>query len=140
MCMLLSVLMLLQNQRQQQGSQGPTYLPSLSRMAQKASPLVPSSPSNPSKLMPLSLPSLTLSSPSQLDNTLPPCGPNKPLRSSGVQRSPSPPHPLIAAPLLEMGFSLKHVQKAINAVGSESDVISSLAKVNVLSYLRPHCN
>ncbi|RZF45317.1 hypothetical protein LSTR_LSTR012229, partial [Laodelphax striatellus] len=37
-------------------------------------------------------------------------------RSGG--RSPSPPPPLaIAAPLLEMGFTLRHVQKALRAIG-----------------------
>lgn len=40
--------------------------------------------------------------------------------SSKTERRPrslSPPPPPIAAPLLEMGFSLKHVIRAINATG-----------------------
>ncbi|CAB3370488.1 Hypothetical predicted protein [Cloeon dipterum] len=37
-------------------------------------------------------------------------------------RSPSPPSLPVAAPLLEMGFSLKHVQKAIHATGSAGDM------------------
>ncbi|KAG8252880.1 putative E3 ubiquitin-protein ligase herc1 [Homalodisca vitripennis] len=94
--------------------QGPTYLPSLSRMAQKVSPVIP-----PTKLLPLSLP--PLGSP-QLEKAMPP-PPAKPRHS--LHRSPSPPHPLIAAPLLEMGFSLKHVQKAINAIGGSTDIGST---------------
>lgn len=37
-------------------------------------------------------------------------------------RSLSPPPPPIAAPLLEMGFSLKHVIRAINATGSSGEM------------------
>ncbi|XP_039291827.1 probable E3 ubiquitin-protein ligase HERC1 [Nilaparvata lugens] len=41
-------------------------------------------------------------------------------------RSPSPPPPLhLAAPLLEMGFTLKHVQKALRATGSHATVSAS---------------
>ncbi|KAK7862054.1 hypothetical protein R5R35_011478 [Gryllus longicercus] len=45
-----------------------------------------------------------------------------PLLRAHRLRSPSPPPPPIAAPLMEMGFSLKHVQKAINATGSNGDM------------------
>ena len=33
-------------------------------------------------------------------------------------RSPSPPPPPIAAPLLEMGFSIKHIKKALSSTGN----------------------
>lgn len=45
--------------------------------------------------------------------------------SSKTERRPrslSPPPPPIAAPLLEMGFSLKHVIRAINATGSSGEM------------------
>ncbi|XP_075226553.1 putative E3 ubiquitin-protein ligase HERC1 isoform X4 [Lycorma delicatula] len=40
-------------------------------------------------------------------------------------RSTSPPHWPITAPLLEMGFSLKHVQKAIHATGSTGNLAAT---------------
>lgn len=91
-------------------NQSSNNLPSLSRMAQKVTPIVP--PVLSSKLMTLSLSPTTL-----LEKTMPP--PPAPKPRNSVHRSPSPPHPLIAAPLLEMGFSLKHVQKALNAIGGK---------------------
>ncbi|XP_049838129.1 LOW QUALITY PROTEIN: probable E3 ubiquitin-protein ligase HERC1 [Schistocerca gregaria] len=45
-----------------------------------------------------------------------------PLLRAPQLRSPSPPPPPIAAPLMEMGFSLKHVQKAISATGSSGEM------------------
>ncbi|XP_063233987.1 probable E3 ubiquitin-protein ligase HERC1 isoform X2 [Bacillus rossius redtenbacheri] len=44
------------------------------------------------------------------------------LHVSARLRTPSPPPPPIAAPLMEMGFSLKHVQKALYATGSTGDM------------------
>nr|CAD7438539.1 unnamed protein product [Timema bartmani] len=96
------------------------HAPSLSRIVRRSSPLVP----------PTSLP-LTVAMCSFSEFTSPQSTPssNKPtpqsaplLRASHRLRSPSPPPPPIAAPLMEMGFSLKHVQKAINAT---VDVVSS---------------
>lgn len=75
-------------------------------MAQRVTPIVPPV---------LKMMSLALSPTIHLEKTMPP--PTTPKPRNTIHRSPSPPHPLIAAPLLEMGFSLKHVQKAINAIG-----------------------
>ncbi|XP_054287973.1 probable E3 ubiquitin-protein ligase HERC1 [Macrosteles quadrilineatus] len=101
--------------RQQHTPQSQPYLLSLSRMAQKVSPIIP-----PKLLLPLA-PLASLGTP-PLEKAGPP---QSAPCSSSLHRSPSPPHPLIAAPLLEMGFSLKHVQKAINAVGGSSDLAST---------------
>lgn len=89
---------------------------SLSRLVRRISPFVP-----PSSL-PLAaalcsfseFSSPQLTSPS-LSNRLTPQ--SAPLLRVHRLRTPSPPPPPIAAPLMEMGFSLKHVQKAINATG-----------------------
>ncbi|XP_021933596.1 probable E3 ubiquitin-protein ligase HERC1 isoform X3 [Zootermopsis nevadensis] len=103
---------------------------SLSRLVRRISPFVP-----PSSL-PLAaalcsfseFSSPQLTSPS-LSNRLTPQ--SAPLLRVHRLRTPSPPPPPIAAPLMEMGFSLKHVQKAINATGSTGDMsahtISQLA-------------
>nr|CAD7425857.1 unnamed protein product [Timema monikensis] len=96
------------------------HAPSLSRIVRRSSPLVP----------PTSLP-LTVAMCSFSEFTSPQSTPssNKPtpqsaplLRASHRLRSPSPPPLPIAASLMEMGFSLKHVQKAINATGSTGDM------------------
>ena len=53
------------------------------------------------------------------------------LAARGRPRSPSPPAPPIAASLLEMGFSIKHIRQALAATGTTGDVtahgINSLA-------------
>ena len=40
-------------------------------------------------------------------------------------RSPSPPPPPVAAPLLEMGFSLKHIRQAMESTGKTTSQLQS---------------
>ncbi|XP_069694063.1 probable E3 ubiquitin-protein ligase HERC1 isoform X1 [Periplaneta americana] len=94
---------------------------SLSRLVRRISPLVPPS------TLPLAaalcsfseFSSPQLASPSLSNKPTPQ---SAPLLRVHRLRTPSPPPPPIAAPLMEMGFSLKHVQKAINATGSTGDM------------------
>ncbi|XP_071845609.1 probable E3 ubiquitin-protein ligase HERC1 isoform X3 [Apostichopus japonicus] len=43
-------------------------------------------------------------------------------RNMATRRSPSPPPPPIAVPLLEMGFTVRHIRKAMTATGSSGDL------------------
>ncbi|KAJ9597344.1 hypothetical protein L9F63_011784, partial [Diploptera punctata] len=103
---------------------------SLSRLVRRISPLVP-----PSSL-PLAaalcsfseFSSPQLTSPSLSNKSTPQ---SAPLLRVHRLRTPSPPPPAIAAPLMEMGFSLKHVQKAMIATGSTGDM--SATTINTLA-------
>ncbi|XP_068081364.1 probable E3 ubiquitin-protein ligase HERC1 [Anabrus simplex] len=94
---------------------------SLSRIVRSISPL------RPPRSLPLAMAlcsfseftSPQLGSPSLSNKPTPQ---SAPLLRAHRLRSPSPPPPPIAAPLMEMGFSLKHVQKAINATGSNGEM------------------
>ncbi|PSN36069.1 hypothetical protein C0J52_06695 [Blattella germanica] len=94
---------------------------SLSRLVRRISPLIPPS------TLPLSAALCSFSEFSSPQLTSPSLS-NKPTPQSAPLlrvhrlRTPSPPPPPIAAPLMEMGFSLKHVQKAMNSTGSTGDM------------------
>ncbi|XP_046401290.1 probable E3 ubiquitin-protein ligase HERC1 isoform X2 [Ischnura elegans] len=103
--------------------------PTLSRIARQMSSIVPPSSLPLSGVGPLSYSEApSPHSPSMRRNFHP-----SPLSAPLLRRfrSPSPPPPPIAAPLLEMGFSLKLVKKAINALGCSGDV--SVHTINELA-------
>ncbi|XP_070543560.1 probable E3 ubiquitin-protein ligase HERC1 isoform X2 [Ptychodera flava] len=51
--------------------------------------------------------------------------------SSQRRRSPSPPPPPIATPLLEMGFTIRHIRRAMTATGTRGEV--DARRINVLA-------
>ncbi|XP_077988697.1 putative E3 ubiquitin-protein ligase HERC1 [Glandiceps talaboti] len=59
-------------------------------------------------------------------NSAPPSRP-----PTSQRRSPSPPPPPIATPLLEMGFSLRHIKTAMTATGTRGEV--DARRINVLA-------
>ncbi|KAG8223096.1 hypothetical protein J437_LFUL002044, partial [Ladona fulva] len=94
--------------------------PTLSRIARQMSSIVPPTSLPLSGVGPLSYSEApSPHSPSQRRLVHP-----SPLSAPLLRRarSPSPPPPPIAAPLLEMGFSIKHVKKAIYATGCSGEV------------------
>ncbi|XP_071450243.1 probable E3 ubiquitin-protein ligase HERC1 [Hetaerina americana] len=102
------------------GSSTRNVPPTLSRIARQMSSIVPPSSLPLTGLGPLSYSEApSPHSPSQRRIVHP-----SPLSAPLLRRvrSPSPPPPPIAAPLLEMGFSLKLVKKAICAIGCSREV------------------